>query len=36
MQVMSLERDDANEAATIGLGGKGSWPPQVGVTYPDV
>lgn len=35
MQVMSLQRDAANGTATIGLGGKGSWPPRVGVTYPD-
>lgn len=34
MQVTGLLKDDEARTASIGLGGTGSWPPKVGVTYP--
>jgi hypothetical protein len=36
MQVVSMTTDPDKQTATIGLGGKGSWPPAVGVTYPEI
>lgn len=36
MQVVSMTTDDAAFTATVGLAGRGSWPPRVGVTYPDL
>jgi hypothetical protein len=35
MQVVGLMKDDGARTASIGLGGRGSWPPKVGVTYPE-
>lgn len=35
MQVVGLMKDDQEMTASIGLGGKGSWLPKVGVTYPE-
>jgi hypothetical protein len=34
MLVTGMDRDDQRQTASIGLGGPGSWPPKVGVTYP--
>lgn len=36
MRVLSMERDPDGQTVTVGLGGRGSWPPAVGVTYPDI
>jgi len=36
MQVVSMTRDEVDGTASLGLGGSGSWPPRVGVTYPDL
>lgn len=36
MQVVSMDRDEKSKTASIGLGGRGSWPPRVGITYPDI
>jgi hypothetical protein len=36
MQVTGMTYAEDGQTATIGLGGRGSWPPAVGVTYPDI
>jgi len=36
MQVTGMTYGKDGQTVTIGLGGRGSWPPAVGVTYPDI